>query len=313
MSFLKKILSRITLSIPCIRSLQDHLSKIEQVVEIQRKEIATLQYLLNKSTDIRLCKPAEGDLRKIQENSLRELIVFDNICRQNGLNYWIDFGTLIGAVRHKGFIPWDDDIDVSMPREDFLKVLPLLHRHYHTTDYVIREYCNFEQHFHVMIRDKAFLAGYDIFPVDTFYADKPYTEHQRMDFNNRWRKAHTRYQQICNENKDFGGDINILRSVLRKVQAEVLFGSTTYPERGECSLIFYGIDYPYLCLNLIRNEDVIFPLREVEFEGHLFMCVNKPHEHLKDFFGDYMKYPKTVGLHYHSLHSGVSENSDLDF
>lgn len=44
---------------------------------------------------------------------------FDRLCRQNGLTYWLFFGGLIGAVRHKGFIPWDDDIDLLMPRRDF--------------------------------------------------------------------------------------------------------------------------------------------------------------------------------------------------
>lgn len=46
-----------------------------------------------------------------------------NICKQLGLRHWIAFGTLLGAVRHKGFIPWDDDFDVFMPREDYESLL----------------------------------------------------------------------------------------------------------------------------------------------------------------------------------------------
>ena len=55
------------------------------------------------------------------------LDVFDEICKKNGLRYWINYGTLLGACRHGGFIPWDDDIDVSMPLSDyrrFLKIAP---------------------------------------------------------------------------------------------------------------------------------------------------------------------------------------------
>ena len=63
---------------------------------------------------------AEGTpLRKAQLASLDVLMEFDRVCKKNGITYWIDFGTLLGAVRHKGFIPWDDDIDVSMPPEEF--------------------------------------------------------------------------------------------------------------------------------------------------------------------------------------------------
>ena len=44
-----------------------------------------------------------------------------DVCDRNGLKYFLAYGTLIGAVRHQGFVPWDDDMDIQMPREDFLK------------------------------------------------------------------------------------------------------------------------------------------------------------------------------------------------
>jgi len=61
----------------------------------------------------------ESPLRQAQFVMLRLLGIFDAICREAGLRYWLEGGTLLGAVRHKGFIPWDDDLDVMMPREDF--------------------------------------------------------------------------------------------------------------------------------------------------------------------------------------------------
>ena len=62
------------------------------------------------------------DLKKIQ---VELLDVLDSECKKHGLRYFMAYGTLIGAVRHKGYIPWDDDIDVIMPREDYDKLLSI--------------------------------------------------------------------------------------------------------------------------------------------------------------------------------------------
>ena len=57
----------------------------------------------------------------LQEKSLEIFKYFQKICKENNLRYWVGGGTLIGALRHQGFIPWDDDIDVFMPRPDYEK------------------------------------------------------------------------------------------------------------------------------------------------------------------------------------------------
>lgn len=60
-----------------------------------------------------------ADRKKIWQVEMELLEVLDRICRRNGLRYFVDYGTLLGAVRHRGFIPWDDDIDVVMMRPDY--------------------------------------------------------------------------------------------------------------------------------------------------------------------------------------------------
>ena len=62
-------------------------------------------------------------LKEIQERELSMMRLFVSLCERHGLTYWLGGGTLLGAVRHKGFIPWDDDIDLMMPRYDYDRLM----------------------------------------------------------------------------------------------------------------------------------------------------------------------------------------------
>ena len=65
-------------------------------------------------------------LDEVKKIELDILIQFDTFCKNEGLYYTLAGGTLLGAIRHKGFIPWDDDIDVMMPREDYNRMLQIV-------------------------------------------------------------------------------------------------------------------------------------------------------------------------------------------
>lgn len=73
-----------------------------------------------------MSREKELNLKELQDYELEILKAFRNICQEHNLRYYITAGTLLGAVRHKGFIPWDDDVDVAMPRRDYDRLAKIM-------------------------------------------------------------------------------------------------------------------------------------------------------------------------------------------
>ena len=83
--------------------------------------------------------PEGSELRNAQYHMLHILHFLADICEKHHLKYWIAYGTLLGAVRHKGFIPWDDDVDIEMPYKDYVKLVEILKAESHP-DYVFQDH-----------------------------------------------------------------------------------------------------------------------------------------------------------------------------
>lgn len=105
-----------------LSALTEILHNLESVQNNYSNDIYYIKNFLTRTTDITTISSAHGNLRLIQQGSAKLLAFIDLICRKNNLQYWMHYGTLIGAMRHKGFIPWDDDIDICMMRNDFDKL-----------------------------------------------------------------------------------------------------------------------------------------------------------------------------------------------
>ena len=76
------------------------------------------------------------ELRKWQLKLLEILVYFRDFCEENHLTFYLAWGTLLGAVRHKGFIPWDDDVDVQMPRKDYERLIELWNKKADTSRFI---------------------------------------------------------------------------------------------------------------------------------------------------------------------------------
>ena len=74
--------------------------------------------------------PEGSLLRRMQHRMTEMLVEIDKICRRHDLKYWLCSGTLLGCVRHGGYIPWDDDLDIEMLREDYEKLWPTKYLNY---------------------------------------------------------------------------------------------------------------------------------------------------------------------------------------
>lgn len=83
--------------------------------------------------------PEGSDLRNLQLELLDILQVLDQICKEHGLCYFLAGGSALGAVRHQGFIPWDDDLDIALPEKDYKKLIKIL-RGMHFEEFVLQDH-----------------------------------------------------------------------------------------------------------------------------------------------------------------------------
>ena len=260
---------------------------------------------------------SDNDLKKIQLDLLKE---FDKVCRKLNLKYTLFYGTMLGAIRHQGFIPWDDDIDVAMKRSEYNIFIEYCKNNETIFNLFSTENTNKYPYLFAKITNKDTIleekncnrrkipygAFIDIFPLDSCGKDM----HEALKFNKKiylkkvmlvsanWKKF------FINKNKNwytqffrFGFFLMSRFINENRLQKRVLRIIERYDSDNSKYVISIGGSYGK---KEIVESSLFDEYIEVDFEQHKFYCIKEYDKYLSHTYGDYMQLPpmeKRVARH----------------
>lgn len=266
-------------------------------------------------TQIRICQSmpkATGRLRHIQEAENYILKRVKRLCDENGLELFLVGGTLIGAVRHKGFIPWDNDIDVGMMQGDYLKLRKILEK----DDELRAEYC-------YKYKDGLRMSKIKFRTNNSFWIDIlvfEYIDITEDQMDSVWRATQKANKDYGIKIREYAGELvnnnycrpqenHELDERMAAVERDLL---KSLPEFGKGKYFCEPIHCPWWSRDErgIRKVDEYFPLLkgEVEFEGEKY-DVWKNYQHaLFLSYGDIWKLPFSISEpHTHEFDEELTE------
>lgn len=240
---------------------------------------------------------------EIKQTQIKVLEEFHSFCLSNNLRYSLCAGTLLGAIRHRGYIPWDDDIDVMMPRKDY----EIFVHSYNSYSFQVYHYSRVKSYMlsfaklcdkHTIVKeDSVYESDYgvdiDIFPLD-FFPDS-ISESQRWSNHLLLLKKIRAFKNVkISSRRSFFKNILVLltrivflcipmKSLVRRV--DIL--AQKYDD-GRASGYLGNMTSGY---NMKERNPMAQKLIDVEFEGRLFKAVDNYDIYLTGLFGDYMTLP----------------------
>ena len=233
------------------------------------------------------------------------LNVVHEFCQQNGIQYSLGCGTLLGAIRHKGYIPWDDDIDIYVLRDDYNKLLSLFPQYLNNIRIVsIERDSKWVKPYAKAYDDRTICdeggkldnigVSIDIFPIDAV----PFKENDWLSFNRKRRFLHHLYEAKF---ESFSRNRALYRNIaLGLSKAIVLFASP----RKVCEYFdrfvqkYNKIDSTYVfesCQGMLQKnrfkKSNMESFIDLPFEDRVYKGMKEFDEYLTNGFGDYMKLP----------------------
>ena len=240
------------------------------------------------------------EIKKIQLDMLNEI---DSFCRSNGIRYSLAFGTLLGAIRHKGYIPWDDDVDIIMPLPDMIR----FKKEFHSEKLMYCDVDNtrgYEYHFSRIcylptyakhgLWNKTYGISIDLYPV----VGMPGTEEGIQDFLDALSPLYSKWKVLLKWQRRLVSRVPFVSipgfsSVTKKLRDIILF-SFKYGESG-----FYLHAGSVRRVNIF-DFDVFESLVDVDFEGLKLLGMKRYNDYLSQCYGDYMQLPPEDQRHpYH--------------
>lgn len=265
----------------------------------------------------------EITLEQMQRIELDLLVEFDKLCRQEGLRYYMDGGTLLGAMCYQGFIPWDDDIDLKMPRPDYQRFLTLGHK---LPGHILLEVPGKDHPgylFTKLVDDRTVLIEegeaekttgvyLDIFPMDGHPEDEKIRKAhlaRLARWNTRFHLAQTGFSRLCQASSPVtrlkGRLYRLLyrpAGIIRRLNR--LAEKYPYDGARRVGLVIEG-DGEKECFPKAWLE----PAVELEFEGHRFFAPPGYRAHMAKFYGDHVldpacdhNLPRYPGNHDHRVY-----------
>lgn len=258
------------------------------------------------------------ELKTIQLQILSEVCSF---CEQQKIQYWLDNGTLLGAVRHKGYIPWDDDIDIGMLREDYDRFMNLFNQY--NTRY--KFYC-IENNPHFLYPHGKVLDTMTVLyepdkkgnklsvNIDVFVYDNAPNDDKKVEKMYDHRDKYRRLQELrCAKNRPHGNIIRricvyIVRAALhlfpRNYFVKKILKNSKKHVNANTTRVGNFMSYSRIaCDKSIFNEFI-----KVEFEGKEYNAPIGYDEWLRAFYKDYMKLPpEEKRVSHHTFEAYIEE------